>query len=160
MAIKTDIIKGLSITGSVFGRKKDTQMFPEQRTPTSTRFRGVLALTKFESGVERCIACRLCEVNCPACAITIEVEPSPDANKRTTKRFDIDMFKCINCGFCAEACPVDSIVVVPEIDVHIEKRGDNILTKDKLLAIGDLYREEIRQTLEVAEREASDDELI
>ena len=87
------------------------------------------------------------------------MEPSPDATKRTTKRFDIDMFKCINCGFCAEACPVDSIVVVPEIHYHIDKRGDNILTKDKLLAIGDLYRDEINQRLEIAEREASDDEL-
>ena len=159
MAQLFDIFRGLKITGKVFGRKKDTQMFPDQRTPHSSRLRGVLALTKYESGVERCIAWRLCEVNCPACAITIEVEPSPDAIKRTTSRFDIDMFKCINCGFCAEACPVDSIVVVPEIDYHVHQRGDNILTKDKLLAIGDMYRDEINQSLKIAEREASNGEL-
>ena len=159
MGFGLDFIRGLKITGKVLTRAKDTQMFPQQRTPSSTRLRGVLALTSYENGEERCIACRLCEVNCPACAITIEVEPSPDEIKRTTSRFDIDMFKCINCGFCAEACPVDSIVVVPKIDYHIDKRGDNIMTKSKLLAIGDLYREEINETLRVAEQEASDDEL-
>lgn len=49
------------------------------------------------------------------------------------------MFKCIYCGFCEESCPVDSIVETRIFDYHFEKRGDNILTKEQLLAIGDRY---------------------
>ena len=49
------------------------------------------------------------------------------------------MTKCIYCGFCQEACPVDAIVQTPITDYHFEKRGEQILTKEKLLAIGDKY---------------------
>jgi NADH-quinone oxidoreductase subunit I len=48
------------------------------------------------------------------------------------------MFKCINCGLCEESCPVDSIVVTPIHHYHIGERGQNIMTKEKLLAVGDL----------------------
>jgi NADH-quinone oxidoreductase subunit I len=76
-------------------------------------------------------------------AITIEAGPREDDGSRRTTRFDIDAFKCINCGFCEEACPVDSIVLTQEKHYQIAERGDNILTKEKLLAIGDLYEEQL-----------------
>jgi NADH-quinone oxidoreductase subunit I len=79
---------------------------------------------------------------CPALAITIEAEPREDGSRRTT-RYDIDLFKCIYCGFCEESCPVDSIVETDIYEYHFENRGDNIMTKDKLLAIGDMYEERI-----------------
>ncbi len=62
---------------------------------------------------------------------------------RRTTRYDIDLFKCIYCGFCEEACPVDSIVLTSMHDYHFEERGENIMTKEKLLAIGDKYEEQI-----------------
>ena len=62
-----------------------------------------------------------------------------------TKSYDIDLTKCIFCGFCEESCPVDSIVVTPEMHYHFEERGQNILHKDKLLAIGDLYEEQLKK---------------
>jgi ferredoxin len=61
-----------------------------------------------------------------------------DGSRRTT-RYDIDLFKCIYCGFCEESCPVDSIVETGVYEYHFENRGENIMTKDKLLAIGDKY---------------------
>jgi NADH-quinone oxidoreductase subunit I len=73
---------------------------------------------------------------CPALAITIESEVRPDDTRRTT-RYDIDLFKCIYCGFCEEACPVDAIVETRIFEYHMEEKGQNIMTKDKLLAIGD-----------------------
>ncbi len=131
-----DLLVGLRLTGKYFFKKKVTVQFPEETTPISPRFRGLLALRRYPNGEERCIACKLCEAVCPALAITIESEPRDDGSRRTT-RYDIDMFKCINCGLCEESCPVDSIVVTPIHHYHISERGQNIMTKEKLLAIGD-----------------------
>ena len=54
-------------------------------------------------------------------------------------RYDIDLFKCIYCGFCEEACPVDAIVLTRILEYHMERRGENIMSKDKLLAVGERY---------------------
>jgi NADH-quinone oxidoreductase subunit I len=137
-----DILKGLRLTGKYFFKKKITVQFPEEKTPLSPRFRGMLALRRYPNGEERCIACKLCEATCPALAITIESEERADGSRRTT-RYDIDMFKCINCGLCEESCPVDSIVVTPIQHYHMDSRGQNIMTKEKLLAIGDLMESQI-----------------
>ena len=61
-----------------------------------------------------------------------------DGTRRTT-RYDIDLFKCIYCGFCEEACPVDAIVETRIHEYHMEHRGENIMNKDKLLAVGERY---------------------
>ena len=137
-----DLLRGLLLTGKYFFKKKITVQFPEEKTPTSHRFRGMLALRRYPNGEERCIACKLCEAVCPALAITIESEPREDGSRRTT-RYDVDAFKCISCGLCEESCPVDSIVVTPIQHVHMTERGQNILTKEKLLAIGDLLEEKL-----------------
>lgn len=137
-----ELFKGLRITGKNFFKKKITVQYPEEETPISPRFRGMLALRRYPNGEERCIACKLCEAVCPALAITIEAAPRADGSRRTT-RYEIDAFKCIYCGFCEESCPVDSIVVTPEMHYHFENRGENILSKEKLLAIGDMYEKQI-----------------
>lgn len=137
-----DLLYGLSLTLKHFFKKKVTVQFPEEQTPLSPRFRGLLALRRYPNGEERCIACKLCEAVCPALAITIESEPREDGSRRTT-RYDIDMFKCINCGLCEESCPVDSIVVTPIHHYHISERGQNIMTKEKLLAVGDLLEDKL-----------------
>jgi NADH-quinone oxidoreductase subunit I len=136
------LLSGLKLTGKYFFKQKITVQFPEEKTPISPRFRGMLALRRYPNGEERCIACKLCEAVCPALAITIESEPREDGSRRTT-RYDIDMFKCINCGLCEESCPVDSIVVTPIHHYHISERGQNIMTKDKLLAVGDLMEQQL-----------------
>lgn len=143
-----ELLSGLTLTGKYFFKKKITVQFPEEKTPLSPRFRGLLALRRYPNGEERCIACKLCEAVCPALAITIESEPREDGSRRTT-RYDIDMFKCINCGLCEESCPVDSIVVTPIHHYHVSERGQNIMTKEKLLAVGDLMEKQL-----AADREA------
>jgi len=137
-----ELFVGMGLTGRYLFSKKITIQFPEETTPTSPRFRGLHALRRYPNGEERCIACKLCEAVCPALAITIEAEPRSDGSRRTT-RYDIDLFKCIYCGFCEESCPVDSIVETTLKNYHFTERGQNIMTKPLLLAIGDQYEAQI-----------------
>ena len=139
-----ELLKGLSLTGRHLFSRKITIQYPEEKTPKSVRHRGLHALRRYPNGEERCIACKLCEVVCPALAITIESEQRSDGTRRTT-RYEIDLFKCIYCGFCEEACPVDSIVETNITDFHFEHRGEQIFNKHQLLAIGDKYEAEIAE---------------
>ena len=133
-----DLLRGMRLTLKNLFVRKFTVHYPEEKTPQSHRFRGLHALRRYPNGQERCIACKLCEAVCPALAITIESDVSDDGTRRTT-RYDIDLFKCIYCGFCEEACPVDAIVETRIHEYHMETRGENIMTKDKLLAVGDKH---------------------
>jgi NADH-quinone oxidoreductase subunit I len=137
-----ELLRGMTITLRHLFTRKVTVQYPEERAPQSPRFRGLHALRRYPNGEERCIACKLCEAVCPALAITIESEERGDGTRRTT-RYDIDLFKCIYCGFCEEACPVDSIVETRIYEYHFERRGEQIMTKDKLLQIGDQYEKQI-----------------
>jgi NADH-quinone oxidoreductase subunit I len=138
----TELIKGLALTGRYAFSRKITVQYPEEKTPMSSRFRGLHALRRYPNGEERCIACKLCEAVCPALAITIESAQREDGTRRTT-RYDIDLTKCIFCGFCEESCPVDSIVETHVLEYHGEKRGDLYYTKEMLLAVGDRYEADI-----------------
>ena len=142
-----ELFQGLGLTAGYLFKDKYTVMYPMEKIPQSPRFRGIHALRRYPNGEERCIACKLCEAVCPALAITIDSEKRDDGTRRTT-RYEIDLFKCIFCGFCEESCPVDSIVETHVHEYHFDKRGQNILTKPTLLAIGD------RLETEIAERRA------
>lgn len=133
-----ELVRGLMLTGRNLFVPKVTVQYPEEKTPQSPRFRGLHALRRYANGEERCIACKLCEAVCPALAITIESGVGPDGTRRTT-RYDIDLFKCIYCGFCEEACPVDAVVETRIHEYHMENRGENVVTKEQLLAIGERY---------------------
>lgn len=137
-----ELIRGLALTGRYMFKKKFTVQYPEEKAPISPRFRGLHAQRRYASGEERCIACKLCEATCPALAITIEAEPRADGSRRTT-RYDIDLFKCIFCGYCQESCPVDAIVETRVYEYHFENRQDAIITKEKLLALGDKYEQQL-----------------
>lgn len=139
-----ELLLGLRVTGKHLFAKKITVQYPDEKTPMSPRFRGIHALRRYANGEERCIACKLCEAVCPALAITIEAEPREDGQRRTT-RYDIDLFKCIFCGFCEEACPVDAVVETHIFEYHFENRGEQVMTKEKLLGIGDRFESEIAQ---------------
>lgn len=138
-----ELLQGLRLTGRHFFKTKTTIQYPEEQTPVSPRFRGLLALRRYANGEERCIACKLCEAVCPASAITIEAGARVEDGSRRATKYEIDAFKCIHCGFCEEACPVDAIVLTEEMHYSIHERGGNIITKEKLLMIGDIYEKQI-----------------
>ena len=138
----SELRAGMGVTGRYLFRKKITVQYPDERAPMSPRFRGLHAQRRYPNGEERCIACKLCEVICPAQAITIEAAEREDGTRRTT-RYDIDLTKCIYCGFCEESCPVDAIVETRIYEYCGEERGDLLMTKDKLLAVGDKHEAQI-----------------
>ena len=142
-----ELTKGLSLTLKYLFKRKVTINYPHEKNPISSRFRGEHALRRYSNGEERCIACKLCEAVCPAQAIVIEAEPRPDGCRRTT-RYDIDMTICIYCGFCQEACPVDAIVEGPNFEFSTETRQELFYDKERLLANGDRWEEEISRNLQ------------
>jgi len=142
-----ELLDGLLLTLKYFFKKKVTINYPFEKGILSSRFRGEHALRRYESGEERCIACKLCEAVCPAQAIIIEAEPRDDGSRRTT-RYDIDMTKCIYCGFCQESCPVDAIVEGPNFEFATETREELIYDKNRLLSNGDRWEVEISKNLD------------
>ena len=138
-----DFVGAFKLALKYFFKPKVTINYPHEKGAISPRFRGEHALRCYPNGEERCIACKLCEAICPAQAITIDAGPRLADGSRRTTRYDIDLTKCIFCGFCEESCPVDSIVETRIFEYHGEERGDLLMTKSKLLEIGDKYEKEI-----------------
>lgn len=109
------IFKGMAITFSHIFKKQPTISYPEQKRPFSSVFRGLHVLNRDEEGRERCTACGLCAVACPAEAITMEAaERLPEQvhlyrEEKYAAKYEINMLRCIFCGLCEEACPKDAI---------------------------------------------------
>src|SRR6185436_14345270 len=109
------IASGMSITIKHFFKKKATINYPEQKRPVPQVFRGLHVLKRDEKGAERCTACGLCAVACPAEAITMEAaerkagEENLYREEKYAAKYEINMLRCIFCGLCEEACPKDAI---------------------------------------------------
>jgi NADH-quinone oxidoreductase subunit I len=110
-----NILKGMMITFSHIFKKQPTIHYPEQKRAFSPVFRGLHVLNRDEEGRERCTACGLCAVACPAEAITMEAaERLPEEEnlyreEKYAAKYEINMLRCIFCGLCEEACPKDAI---------------------------------------------------
>lgn len=140
LTFKDFIFGFLFINYSIYNNQDSpvTLNFPEEKNKLSKRFRGIHMLCRYSSGEERCIACKLCEVICPALAITI-VSDTTYIMSRKTKKYDIDLTKCIYCGLCQEACPVDAIIESQKYN-HIKRKHDELLyNKFELLKNYDSY---------------------
>lgn len=144
-----EIYKGLLLTLKYFYNYKITLNYPSEKGPFSPRLRGEHALRRYSSGEERCISCKLCEAVCPTSAIVIVGQNRLGDVSRKTLSYDIDMTKCIYCGYCQEACPVDAIVEGPNFEFSTPWRYELFYNKEKLLANGDRWEEELKLNLEV-----------
>lgn len=141
-----EIFRGMIyVIKNIFTRKV-TLNYPFEKGSISLRFRGEHVLRRYVNGEERCIACKLCEVVCPALAITIDSKMQFN-NSRQTTRYDIDMTKCIFCGLCQEACPVDAVVEGPNFEYSTFTHDELLYDKKKLLNNGDKWETEIFSNL-------------
>ena len=138
----SELFRGLFVAFKNVFAKKVTINYPFEKGAISPRFRGEHALRRYSNGEERCIACKLCEVVCPALAITIDSAEKLNGSRQTT-RYDIDMTKCIYCGLCQEACPVDAIVESFNFEYSTFTHDELLYDKKKLLSNGDKFEIEI-----------------
>jgi NADH-quinone oxidoreductase subunit I len=150
------IIKGLGVTarnffGSYFSRERlVTVEYPEQKRPTPENNRNFPFLVFDGEDPEiglRCVACKICEKECPPQCIYIV--PDKDERGRPRKHpqiFDIDVSVCMSCQICVEVCPFDAIKMDQEFELSRDNRFERLLLHKHDLAKPNAHYRQIHPT--------------
>ena len=154
------IIKGLAETArNFFGsfvekERLTTVQFPEERLvqPEATRVFPFLVYDTedAEKGL-RCVACKICEVECPPKCISIEksTEKKPDYVGKPQffpAKFDIDVSVCMSCQICVEVCPFDAIKMDTVFELSTDDRFGGLLWQKEKLSRSNEYYHSIHPT--------------
>ncbi len=152
------ILSGVMITIKHLFRRSATVRYPEKKREISAIWRGQHVLKRDDNGAERCTACGLCAVACPAEAITMVAaernkgEENLYREEKYASTYEINMLRCIFCGLCEEACPKEAIFLTDRIIETDYVREGFIFGKDKLVEpVNDRIDVSKRQTAEVLE---------
>lgn len=127
------LLTGFGVTGKEFFTKKVTEEYPDNRDTLqiSPRFRGRLTMPD----ASKCIACGLCQMNCPNDTISIKTETIVD--EQTGKRnkvlvsYDYDLGACMFCQLCVNICPHKAIQFSTEFENAVYDRNHLKLTLNK-----------------------------
>ncbi len=145
-----EVFKGMRVTlGHLLKNLKDTsnlyvRHYPEVEPEITPRWRGRHRLTTHEDGSIKCVACYMCQTNCPANCIMIEAGERLDGkSEKIPTKFNLDLAECIYCGYCVEACPMDAIRMDTGIySVTKRDREDMMLGIEELSATPGAFDEE------------------
>jgi NADH-quinone oxidoreductase subunit I len=153
--IGAGILKGMAVTarnfvGSYFDKERlITVQYPEERSPLPENYRNFPFLVYDgddpQAGL-RCVACKICEKECPPQCIYIvkSDDKKPDYMGKPQfypKIFDIDISVCMSCQICVEVCPFEAIKMDKEFELSRRERFDALLMrKDDLAKSNDYYR--------------------
>ena len=145
-----EVFKGMAVTFGHFIRnfldnsKLYVRHYHEVEPEITPRWRGRHRLTTHEDGTMKCVACFMCQTNCPSHCISIEAGERVDGkSEKMPVRFEIDLLECIYCGYCVEACPMDAIRMDTGIySVISSERSSVVKGIDELLATPGAFSEE------------------
>ena len=157
--IGTGILKGMAVTarnfvGSYFEKERlITVQYPEERIPLAENYRNFPFLVYDndpEAGL-RCVACKICEKECPPqCIYIIKSEDKkPDYVGKPQfypATFDIDISVCMSCQICVEVCPFEAIKMDKVFELSRRERFDALLMRKSELAKSNTYYHGIHPT--------------
>lgn len=133
-----NLLIGLGVTFKNMMSKPTTIQYPEVKRVMPQRYRGRHFLNRDENGLERCVGCSLCSINCPVGCIHVVSAENTDEHRvspgeRYAEVYEINLLRCIYCGYCEEACPVDAVVLREHYELADYDRDTYIATKEDLL---------------------------
>lgn len=122
------LLIGMRVTLGEFFTKKTTEQYPENRATLKMfdRFRGELVMPHDENNEHKCIACGICEMNCPNSTIKITSEFVTDEagkKKKVLVKYQYDLGSCIFCQLCVRMCPQQAIHFVPTFEHAVFTRN-------------------------------------
>jgi len=130
------IIKGMGQTAKNFftsytdEKRLTTVQYPEERLPMTPNTRNFPFLV-FDNDPEkglRCVACKICEKECPPQCIYIILERDEKGKpKKAPRVFDIDISVCMSCQICVEVCPFDAIKMDQVYELSNADRFEGLL---------------------------------
>ena len=155
--IGTGVLKGMAVTlrnfaGSYFEKDRlTTVQYPEERIPLPENYRNFPFLvfdTDDAAAGLRCVACKICEKECPPQCIYIvkSEDKKPDYMGKPQfypATFDIDISVCMSCQICVEVCPFEAIKMDKVFELSKRERFDSLLMRKTELSKSNRYYHEI-----------------
>jgi NADH-quinone oxidoreductase subunit I len=155
--IGTGILKGMAVTlrnfaGSYFEKDRlITVQYPEERSPLPENYRNFPFLifdgNDPQAGL-RCVACQICEKECPpqCIYITKSKDKKPDYIGKPQfypAVFDIDISVCMSCQICVEVCPFEAIKMDKDFELSQRERFNHLLLRKEHLSKSNDYYHKI-----------------